>query len=83
VQNEKSQTTFDRDGILRALWADPIAQLAFHVAPVRLKRGDEFVDLQRLGAGVQIAARGMAPSGGELSRLAVGPLTWTKLLSYL
>ena len=81
--HERSQSTFDRDGILRALWSDPIAQLAFGAAPARLDRGDEYVDLQRLAAGVQVAARGMASTGGMLSRKTVGPLTWDKLLGYL
>ena len=80
---EKPQSTFDRDGILRALWADPTLQLAVQAAPARLDRGDEYLDLQRLASGVQIALRSMVPTGGELSRKAVGPLTWAKLLGYL
>ena len=83
VQHDRPQATFDRDGILLALWADPIAQLAFGAAPARLNRGDEYVDLQRLAAGVQVAMRCMASTGGMLSRKTVAPLTWIKLLGYL
>lgn len=83
MQHEKSQAMFDREAICRALWSDPVAQRAFDAAPVRLDRGDEYVDLQRLAAGVQVAIRGMASTGGMLSRKTVGPLTWTKLLGYL
>jgi hypothetical protein len=79
----ESQSTFDRDGILRALWQDPIA----HVAPakllVRLGTGEEYVDLQHLAAGVQRARTAMLPTGGELSRKSVEPATWNKLLGYL
>lgn len=83
MQTHKLQSAFDRDGILRTLWADPVAQLAFSVAPVRLDRGDEYVDLHRLASGVQVAPRCMTPSGGVLSRKTVEPLTWIKLLGYI
>jgi hypothetical protein len=83
MHNEQPQSTFDRDGILLALWADPTLQLALRAVPVRFGRGDEYVDLQRLAAGVQVAARSMVPTGGELSRKTVGAVTWAKLLAYL
>lgn len=83
MQHHKLQGSFDRDAILRLLWADPVAQNAFGAAPTRLNRGDEYLDLQRLADGVQVAVRCMTPTGGELSRKTVAPLTWAKLLTYL
>lgn len=76
-------STFDREGIMQALWGDPIARITCRDIPARLRRGDEYVDLQNLEAGVQRARRTMSPTGGELARRAVRPDTWEKLLAYL
>lgn len=83
MQTDRPQSAFDRDSILRTLWADPVAQLAFSLAPVQLDRGDEYVDLHQLASGVQVALRCMTPSGGVLSRKTVEPLTWIKLLGFI
>lgn len=82
-QDDRPQHTFDRDGILRALWADPIGSAAVQGAPTRLLVGEEYVDLQRLGAGVQRAKVRMMLTGGELSRSAVLPVTWNQLLVFM
>lgn len=74
---------FDRDAILAVLWADPIAAVSGQDIPVRLQRGEEYVDLQRLEAGIQRAAANMSPTGGELSRKAVRSATWEKLVAHL
>lgn len=78
-----SQQSFDRDGILKVLRADPIAHADHYAQPLFLARGEEYLDLQHLAAGVQHATHMMMATGGELSRKAVRPGTWDKLLSYL
>lgn len=78
-----SPSAFDREGIMQALWDDPIARLSCRDTPARLRRGDEYVDLQNLQAGVQRALGPMAPTGGELARTAVRADTWDRLLVYL
>lgn len=83
MDRSKSQNTFDRDGILRALWEDPFVEFMSRDLLARLGPGEEYVDLQDLAAGVQQAKRAMVPSGGELSRKAVNASTWSKLLVYL
>lgn len=74
---------FNREAILETLWRDPIARVLGHDVPTRLQPGEEYLDLQRLEAGVQHAAGTMSPTGGELSRKAVQPATWDKLLASL
>jgi hypothetical protein len=65
------------------LWDDPIAAVCGTDLPARLGRGDEYLDLQRLEAGPQRALRSMTPTGGELSRNAVRPGTWDRLMAHL
>ena len=72
-----------REAILETLWGDPIARVLGHDIPRRLEAGDEYLDLQRPEAGVQRASGTMSPTGGELSRKAVQPATWDKLLAYV
>ena len=76
-------SAFDREGIMQALREDPIARLTCRDIPDRLRRGDEYLDLQRLDVGVQRAQGTMIPTGGELARTAVRADTWARLLVYL
>ncbi len=73
----------DRNLILKTLWEDPIAAVAGRAIPERLRRGEEYIDLQRLQVGVQRAQHVMSPTGGELPRKAVQAGTWTKILAQL
>ena len=82
MRDHQSQTSFDRDGILRVLWGDPIGSLTTRAA-TWLLIGDEYVDLQHLAAGVQRARVTMLLTGGELSPKDVLPITWEKLLAFL
>jgi hypothetical protein len=65
------------------LWEDPIAAVRGTDLPAKLGRGDEYLDLQHLETGLQRAARCMTPTGGELSRSAVCPRTWERLMAHL
>ena len=82
MRDHQSQASFDRDGILRLLWGDPIGSLTARAA-TRLLSGEEYVDLQHLAAGVQRARVTMLLTGGELSPKDVLPITWEKLLAFL
>jgi hypothetical protein len=78
-----STRVFDRDQIMAILWDDPIAAVCGTDVPAKLGRGDEYLDLQRLETGLQRAAHSMTPTGGELSRRAVHPRTWERLMAQL
>jgi hypothetical protein len=78
-----SQLSLDRNVILKALWEDPIVLVAGRAIPQRLCAGDEYVDLQRLQAGVQRAHHVTLPTGGELPRKAVQTGTWRKIVGQL
>lgn len=73
----------DRDAVIKILWEDPIARVRCHEVPLRLKKGDEYLDLQHLDAGVQRVLGPMSPTGGELPRSAVTEATWKRLLACL
>jgi hypothetical protein len=78
-----SQLSRERNLILKTLWEDPIAAVAGGAIPERIRKGEEYIDLQRLQVGVQRAHHIMAPTGGELSRRAVQAGTWSKILAQL
>jgi hypothetical protein len=78
-----SRLSRDRNLILKTLWADPIAAVTGRAIPERLRAGEEYIDLQRLQAGVQRAQHVMAPTGGELPRKAVQTGTWTIIVAQL
>ena len=80
---QDDERAFNRESILQTLWGDPIAGVVGHDVPLRLQRGEEYLDLQRLEFGVQVARANMSPTGGELSRKAVRAATWDKLLVQL
>ena len=79
---DQSASNFDREGIMQTLSDDPIV-LVWRDVSARMRRGEEYVDLQNLGLGVQRASCSMAPTGGELARKTVSAATWDKLLTYL
>lgn len=60
-----------------------MGSLTARPAATRLRIGEEYVDLQRLAAGVQRAKVEMLLTGGELSPKDVAPGTWRKLLGFL
>lgn len=72
-----------RDSIFKVLWDDDLDRLGRSKMPVRLDRGDEFVDLQLLERGVQRAISVMVPTGGVLARKAVEAHTWSRILEQL
>lgn len=71
-----------RDGIMKLLSDDEIAGVSTAEGAVLLD-GEEYVDLEQIGRGVQRASGLNAPIGGALPRRAVQDGTWTKILHQL
>jgi hypothetical protein len=83
VDNNQRNSDTNRNAILKVLWNDDIADIDRAKIPARLQRGDEFIDLQLLGKGVQHALRVTAPTGGVLPRKAVHASTWLQIVARL
>ena len=70
-----------RENILKLLSDDEVASVSTAEAASSLASGEEFLDLEQLGRGVQ-KARSTAPAMGRvLPRKAVHDQTWRKILA--
>jgi hypothetical protein len=83
VDDSQLNSDTNRNAILKVLWNDDIAGFGRAKIPARLQQGDEFIDLQLLGKGVQHALRVTAPTGGVLPRKAVQANTWLQIVARL
>jgi hypothetical protein len=83
MKNPKRYQYESRDRILKLLSDDEVASVSTAETATRLDQGEEFLDLERLGQGVQ-QADGSAPVMGRvLPRKAVHATTWSKILDEL
>jgi hypothetical protein len=72
-----------RGRILELLSDEEVASVANAESAERLADGDEYLDLDQLGIGVQIAGAAAAPMGHVLPKKAIHEGTWSKLLNEL
>jgi len=72
-----------RDSMLKLLSDDEVASVTTAETAARLPDGDEYLDLEQLGQGVQRAARKSAPLGMVLPKKALHENTWNKILKLL
>jgi hypothetical protein len=72
-----------RETILDLLSDGELARVSTAETRVRLEEGDEFLDLERLEAGVQTADGVLVHMGGVLPRKAVLGPTWEQILALL
>jgi hypothetical protein len=72
-----------RDSILKMLSNEEVDRVTTAETAPRLADGDEYVDLEELGRGVQRASGTKADMGRVLPRKAVLASTWSKIVSEL
>jgi hypothetical protein len=72
-----------RDSILKLLSDQEVSSVATAETAERLSDGDEYLDLDQLGQGVQIAGSSATPMGRVLPKKSVHRATWEKLLEQL
>lgn len=72
-----------RESILKLLTDEEIAKVSTAETAPALTEGAEYLNLEKLGDGVSRADGEAIPIGQVLPRAAVGPATWSKILSEL
>ena len=72
-----------RDSILKLLSDDEVGKVSTAETAARLTDGDEYLDLEQLERGVQVAGGKATPMGRVLPRKAVHQDKWNKILALL
>jgi hypothetical protein len=72
-----------RDSILKMLSEEEVDRVSTSETAARLSDGDEYVDLEQLGRGVQRASGANVNMGHVLPRKAVLTATWDKIVTEL
>jgi hypothetical protein len=72
-----------RDSILKMLSEEEVDRVSTSETAARLSDGDEYVDLEQLGRGVQRASGAKVNMGHVLPRKAVLAATWDKIVTEL
>ena len=72
-----------RESVLMLLSDDETAAVATAETATRLPEGDEYLDMEQLGQGVQKAHNKKTPMGRVLPRKSIHADTWAKILKQL
>jgi NADPH:quinone reductase-like Zn-dependent oxidoreductase len=72
-----------REHVLKLIADGELADLSQGSAGERIGNGDEFLDLEQLGRGVQRGQTGTTPTGQVLARKSVHEDTWRRILRQL
>jgi hypothetical protein len=72
-----------RESVLMLLSDDEVAAVATAETATRLPEGDEYLDMEQLGQGVQRSHHKHTPVGRMLPRKSVHENTWNKILKQL
>jgi hypothetical protein len=72
-----------RETLMKSLSDEEIASVSTAESGKRLSEGDEYLDLEHLGAGVQAADGVVIPMGRIVPRKALAENTWGKILAQL
>lgn len=72
-----------REQVLKLIACGELRDLSQGSANERIGNGDEFLDLEQLGRGVQRGQPGVAPTGQLLTRKSVHEDTWRRILRQL
>jgi hypothetical protein len=83
MKNEKNQDYLTREKILMLLTDDEVTTVATAETATRLADGEEFIDLENFGRGVQLAPQTATPMGRVLPRKSVPTGTWSKIVAQL
>jgi hypothetical protein len=77
----QTKSTLKREAILRLLTDAEVAKVSRAEGEPRLIEGDEYIDLEDLGSGVQLVqATPRTAPGRALPRSAVSDATWAKIV---
>jgi hypothetical protein len=80
--DDRTKTTLERESILKLLSDEEVAKVSRAEDAPRLIEGDEYIDLEDLASGVQLAqATPRTAPGRALPRSAVSEGTWAKIVS--
>ena len=83
LKNDKRTEYATRDSILKLLSDHEVARVSTAETAAHLSDGDEYLDLEQLGQGVQRARGTATPMGRVLPKKAVHANTWSKILTQL
>jgi hypothetical protein len=83
MKNDTRSQYVTRENVLLLLSDDEVAAVATAETATRLPDGDEYLDMELLGQGVQRAHQAKIPMGRVLPRRAIHEATWDKILSQL
>ena len=83
MSNTDRNEYITRETLLKSLSDEEIASISTAESGKRLSEGDEYLDLEHLGAGVQSADGVVIPMGRILPRKALAENTWSKILAQL
>ena len=82
MQNDKRGKYLTRNDILKQLSDVEVTHVSTAETAAHLAEGDEYLDLEQLDHGVQIACRAItSPMGHVLPKKAVPAATWQKLIA--
>ena len=78
----QTNSTLERESILKLLTDEEVAKVSRAEDAPRLVEGDEYIDLEDLGSGVQLVqATPRTAPGRALPRSAVSEGTWAKIVA--
>ena len=81
---ENARSTYvTRETILMLLSDNEVAAVATAETADRLPDGDEYLDMEQLDRGVQLADRKKTPMGRVLPKKSVHQVTWEKIIKQL
>jgi hypothetical protein len=83
MQNPSRSEYLTRDRVLKLLSDQEVGSVATAETADRLDDGEEYLDLDRLHDGVQMAGSAAVPMGRVLPKKAIHASTWDKLLDQL
>jgi hypothetical protein len=83
VNNQAKLADVLRDSIVKLLSADDVARLRTEQPSLRTPEGEEYINLEQLHLGVQLAVGVPPPMGRLLMRRALHEDTWTAILVLL
>ena len=80
--NDRTEFVF-RVSILGMLSDDEVASVSTAETAMGLADGDEYLDMEQLDRGVQLADRKKTPMGRVLPKKSVHQVTWEKIIKQL
>jgi hypothetical protein len=83
AKKDKRGPYVTRESVLMLLSDDEVAAVATAETATRLPEGDEYLDMEQLGQGVQKSHNKKTPMGRMLPKKSIHQDTWNKILKQL